>query len=101
MAAPAGLGTDHYRGTTRAPAAQWKLQGDTTSLNADPAVTYNAPATGLGFADDTVDCQATKTAVFNGSASAMTTDKPAVDTRKSFTISTWAKSNGNGQIVAG
>ncbi|MFD5435129.1 ricin-type beta-trefoil lectin domain protein [Kitasatospora sp. NPDC127067] len=95
-----GLGTDHYRGNTQAPAAQWKLQGNTSSLNADPAVTYNATATDLAFADDTVDGRATKAAVFNGTTSAMTTDKPAVDTRKSFTISTWAKSNGSGQIVA-
>ncbi|MFE7590367.1 ricin-type beta-trefoil lectin domain protein [Kitasatospora sp. NPDC057512] len=95
-----GLGADHYRGNTQAPATQWKLQGNTSSLSADPAVTYNATATDLAFADDTVDGRATKAAVFNGSTSAMTTDKPAVDTRKSFTISTWAKSNGNGQIVA-
>ncbi|MFE4977566.1 ricin-type beta-trefoil lectin domain protein [Kitasatospora sp. NPDC056651] len=95
-----GFGTDHYRGNTQAPTAQWKLQGNTTAVSADPAVTYNATATDLAFADDTVDGQATKTAVFNGTTSAMTTDKPVVDTRKSFTISTWAKSNGSGQIVA-
>ncbi|MFF4383631.1 ricin-type beta-trefoil lectin domain protein [Kitasatospora sp. NPDC001547] len=95
-----GFGTDHYRGNTQAPAVQWKLQGDTTALSADPTVTYNVTATDLAFADDTVDGRGTKVAVFNGATSAMTTDKPVVDTRKSFTISTWAKSNGNGQIVA-
>ncbi|MFJ9448085.1 ricin-type beta-trefoil lectin domain protein [Kitasatospora sp. NPDC101235] len=95
-----GLGADHYRGNTQAPAAQWKLQGDTTAVSADPAITYNATAGDLAFVDDTVDGRATKVAAFNGSTSAMTTDKPVVDTRKSFTISTWAKSNAGGQIVA-
>ncbi|MFI2612513.1 ricin-type beta-trefoil lectin domain protein [Kitasatospora sp. NPDC018619] len=95
-----GLGADHYRGNTQAPAAQWQLQGDTTAVSADPTVSYTATATDLAFAEDTVDGRRTKAAAFNGSTSAMTTDRPAVDTRKSFTISTWAKSNGNGQIVA-
>ncbi|MEU3563009.1 ricin-type beta-trefoil lectin domain protein [Kitasatospora sp. NPDC006786] len=95
-----GFGTDHYRGNTQAPTAQWKLQGNTTALSADPAIAYNTTATDLAFADDTVDGRGTKAAVFNGTTSAMTTDKPVVDTRKSFTISTWAKSNGSGQIVA-
>ncbi|MFD4655942.1 ricin-type beta-trefoil lectin domain protein [Kitasatospora sp. NPDC058444] len=93
--AVSGFGNDHYRGNTQAPQAQWKLQGDAT---ANP-VSYNATPSNLTFADDTVDGRATKVAVFNGNSS-VTTDKPAVDTRQSFTLSTWAKSTGTGQIVA-
>ncbi|MFE7532596.1 ricin-type beta-trefoil lectin domain protein, partial [Kitasatospora sp. NPDC057542] len=91
-----GFNGDHYRGNTQAPQAQWKLQGDTT---ANP-VSYNAAPSNLTFADDTVDGRATKVAVFNGSTSSATTDKPVVDTRQSFTVSTWAKSTGTGQIIA-
>ncbi|MFJ2777933.1 ricin-type beta-trefoil lectin domain protein [Kitasatospora sp. NPDC087315] len=90
-----GFNGDHYRGNTQAPQAQWKLQGDTT---ANPT-TYNATPSNLTFANDTVDGRATKVAVFNGTTSA-TTDKPVVDTRQSFTLSTWAKSTGTGNVIA-
>ncbi|MFF4923932.1 ricin-type beta-trefoil lectin domain protein [Kitasatospora sp. NPDC001261] len=91
-----GFNGDHYRGNTQAPQAQWKLQGDTASAPAG----NDAVPSDLTFADDTVDGRATKVAVFNGSTSAATTGKPVVDTRQSFTISTWAKSAGTGNVIA-
>lgn len=94
------LGPDHYRGNTQAPAAQWKLQGDTSATVANPAVTYTATASNLTYADDTVDGRSTKVAVLNSPTSAMTTDKPVVDTRQSFTLNTWVKSTGGAQVVA-
>ncbi|MFE3235389.1 ricin-type beta-trefoil lectin domain protein [Kitasatospora indigofera] len=90
------IGTEQYRGDTQAPTTQWKLQGDGNAI----PTTYNATASNLAFTDDTVDGRATKVATFNGNNSTLTSAAPVVDTRQSFTLSTWAKSTGTGGMVA-
>ncbi|WP_407986278.1 ricin-type beta-trefoil lectin domain protein [Kitasatospora sp. CMC57] len=96
-----GLTNDHYRGDTRAPTAQWKLNdtANSTSAASNPT-TYNATNTNVTFGNDTVDGRSTNVATFNSSDSALATTGPVVDTRKSFTISTWAKSTTAGGIIA-
>ncbi|MFD7982560.1 ricin-type beta-trefoil lectin domain protein [Kitasatospora indigofera] len=100
-----GIGAEQYRGNTQAPTVQWKLQGNgnanptNPTVDTDPPI-YNATAANLAFSDDTVDGRATKVATFNGNNSTLTTSAPVVDTRQSFTLSTWAKSTGPGGVVA-
>ncbi|MCG6496063.1 ricin-type beta-trefoil lectin domain protein [Kitasatospora sp. A2-31] len=81
-----GFTGEHIRGTTQAPYAQWRLTGDAT---ANPAG-YNGTANGVAWTDDTVDGHATKVAAFDGTRKSDLTAKYTVDTRKSFTVSTWA-----------
>ncbi|MFJ9522459.1 ricin-type beta-trefoil lectin domain protein [Kitasatospora sp. NPDC101801] len=103
-----GFTPDHYRGDTRAPAVQWKLNDNTgsTSAAATPASTttkpnnYSATNKNVTYTADTVDGRTTNVAMFNGTDSALNSGAPGVDTKKSFTVSAWAKSGPQGGIVA-
>ncbi|MFI6445170.1 ricin-type beta-trefoil lectin domain protein [Kitasatospora sp. NPDC050543] len=82
-----GFAGDHFRGTTQAPYVQWPLTGD---AKANP-VAYNGTASNVTWNEETVDGRKTKVAVFDGTVkSTITSTKGVVDTRKSFTVSTWA-----------
>ncbi|WP_405490194.1 ricin-type beta-trefoil lectin domain protein [Streptomyces sp. NBC_00096] len=62
----------------------------------------NFPATvsGVAWPSDTIGGRNTFYAAFNGTGSTFATNGPVLDTRKSFTISTWAKVGENGGMVA-
>ncbi|MGW0885424.1 ricin-type beta-trefoil lectin domain protein [Streptomyces sp. NPDC002671] len=92
-----GFGGDHYRGSTQAPAAHWRLYDDATANPAEQNGT--ASATGVSFVKDTVDGRATQVAAFDGTGT-ITTGKPAADPHGSFTVSVWAKVDNSGAVVA-
>ncbi|MFH9727212.1 ricin-type beta-trefoil lectin domain protein [Streptomyces sp. NPDC017254] len=89
---------EHVRGDTRAPTAQWRLEGDATAIPAD----HNGTAANIGYADSTVDGRSTKVAVFDDVLkSSITAPDKVVDTRQSFTVSAWAKyDKADGVIVS-
>ncbi len=88
------LGGYHVRGDARAPTVQWRLEGDAKAIPAKngSGVSNDATATAVTYATETVDGRSRKVAVFDDLAKSVVTGpaKP-VDTRQSFTISTWAK----------
>ncbi|MFE3560242.1 LamG-like jellyroll fold domain-containing protein [Streptomyces sp. NPDC059193] len=82
--------------------AQWGLTGlagtkarDEIGLDALKAPAGNNPATpaGITFAQEAIGGSATTYAAFKGKASSITSATKAVDTTKSFTVSTWAKAD--------
>ncbi|MDD9375114.1 ricin-type beta-trefoil lectin domain protein [Streptomyces sp. ZAF1911] len=80
-----------FFGNLNAPTAQWKLTGQ--NGNTTPSAVGNYPATtaGITWPTDTIGGRSTPYANFTTAQSAITTAGPVIDTRKSFTISTWAK----------
>ncbi|MFC9295498.1 ricin-type beta-trefoil lectin domain protein [Streptomyces sp. NPDC057011] len=87
-------------GNLNMPKAQWKLTGQSGTTT--PAAVGNYPATtaGVTFPADTIAGRSTSYAAFSGAGSTVTTAAPVIDSRKSFTISTWAKPGAAGGIVA-
>ncbi len=84
------------------PAAQWGLTGlaagkarDEVGFDTVKAPVGNNPATpaGITFAQEAIGGSATTYAAFKGKASSITSATKAVDTTKSFTLSTWAKAD--------
>ncbi|MEU7118614.1 ricin-type beta-trefoil lectin domain protein [Streptomyces zaomyceticus] len=96
------LGGYHVRGNANAPTVQWRLDGDTRGIPAKNAagVSNDATAAGVTYATETVDGRARKVAVFDGPTKSVVTGpaKP-VDTRQSFTISTWVRMQTVGGVV--
>ncbi|OKI30191.1 ricin-type beta-trefoil lectin domain protein [Streptomyces sp. CB03911] len=90
------IGADFYAGRTRTPDFRLKLKGDATAGPAGIGTT----ASGLSFTEDSVNGVATKVATFNGNNSVLATTSPVIDTRQSFTITTWARSTGVGSVLA-
>ncbi|OKK11352.1 hypothetical protein AMK16_32840 [Streptomyces sp. CB00455] len=88
-------------GNLNMPTAQWKLTGQTGTTTPDAVGTNHATASGVTFTDATVGGRPTKYAAFDGKApSTVTASRLAVDTRRSFTLSTWAKTDSNGGVIA-
>ncbi|MGW5420926.1 ricin-type beta-trefoil lectin domain protein [Streptomyces sp. NPDC003943] len=78
----------HVRGNTQAPTAQWRLEGDTKSVPAG----NDGTAAAISYTQDTVDGRAVSVPVFSDTLkSTVTAPNKVVDTRQSFTVSTWAK----------
>ncbi|MGW6686047.1 LamG-like jellyroll fold domain-containing protein [Streptomyces sp. NPDC054961] len=81
------------QGSLNAPTYQWKLNAVTgTSTpsaggNKNPGTTAGA----VTFPTETIEGRSTKYAAFGGAGSTITTTGPGIDTRKSFTVSLWAK----------
>ncbi|MET9839532.1 LamG-like jellyroll fold domain-containing protein [Streptomyces virginiae] len=90
--------------------AQWGLTGltgtkarDEVGFDAATAPAGSNPATpaGVTFAKEPIAGRETTHAAFTGKASSITSTAKAVDTRSSFTITTWAKAaTANGGIIA-
>ncbi|MFI1285224.1 ricin-type beta-trefoil lectin domain protein [Streptomyces sp. NPDC020858] len=90
--------------------AHWSLTGQTGNKTRDevgldpataPAGTNPATTAGINFTQQTIGDRDTTHAAFNGTASTISSTTKAVDTRNSFTISTWAKADTtNGGIIA-
>ncbi|MFB6808695.1 ricin-type beta-trefoil lectin domain protein [Streptomyces sp. NPDC056387] len=98
-----GIGTAPVAlGNLNMPTAQWKLTGQNGATTPDAAGTNAASTVGVTFPSDTIGGRSTSYAAFKGSESqsTITTARPAVDTRKSFTISTWAKPGAKGNLIA-
>ncbi|MCX4696300.1 ricin-type beta-trefoil lectin domain protein [Streptomyces sp. NBC_01408] len=95
---PAGI----TLGNLNRPTAQWKLTGRNSAGATEDAVSNKNPATpaGISWPTETIGGRETPYAAFSGPGSTITATRPAVDTRKSFTISTWAKVDGSGGVVA-
>ncbi|MBT2469516.1 ricin-type beta-trefoil lectin domain protein [Streptomyces sp. ISL-66] len=68
------------QGNLNTPTSQWKLTGPTGTTN-----------NGITFPTQTIEGRSTPYAEFNGAGSTITTSGPGIDTRKDFTLTTWAK----------
>ncbi|WP_327304428.1 ricin-type beta-trefoil lectin domain protein [Streptomyces sp. NBC_01298] len=91
------------QGNLNTPAFQWKLTA--AAAGRTPSAAGNkfpaSVAGGVTFpAAETIEGRSTAYAAFNGAQAAITATGASLDTRKSFTISTWAKSGPAGGIVA-
>ncbi|MEV0991919.1 ricin-type beta-trefoil lectin domain protein [Streptomyces sp. NPDC049949] len=92
-----------FVGNLNMPTAQWKLTGQDGTTTPDAVGTNHATsAGGVTFSDkETIDGRTTSYAAFDAKTSpaTITAARAAVDTRKSFTISTWAKADDKGGVV--
>lgn len=88
------------QGNLNRPSAAWELTGQ----NADGTVvsssgSYSATAANLSWPTGAIDGRRTNYAAFKGPQSTLTTSASVIDTRNSFTISTWAKASGAGGVI--
>ncbi|MFF4104032.1 ricin-type beta-trefoil lectin domain protein [Streptomyces sp. NPDC001903] len=101
-----GVGTAAVAlGNLNIPTGQWPLtepSQPTGTTTPDTVGKNDATTVGITYVSDTIGGHATTYARFAGSESpsTITAARPAVDTRKSFTISTWAKAGAQGKVVA-
>ncbi|MGW5779414.1 ricin-type beta-trefoil lectin domain protein [Streptomyces sp. NPDC003863] len=90
-----GIGTvAKVHGGDQAPTVQWPLAGTAQAVPAKDAAgkSNDASATSVTYVDETVDGVTRKVGVFDDTATSVVTGpQNVVDTRQSFTISTWAK----------
>ncbi|WP_406204347.1 ricin-type beta-trefoil lectin domain protein [Kitasatospora sp. NBC_01560] len=96
-------GTPVVLGNLNRPTASWLAAPDGSNNVPDGRgqSQYAATAAGVGWSPDTVNGKYRTVAGFSPAAgSNITAAGPVVDTRKSFTVSLWAKSGPNGGIVA-
>ncbi|MFI1063837.1 ricin-type beta-trefoil lectin domain protein [Streptomyces spororaveus] len=87
-------------GNLNIPAAQWKLTGQSGSTTPSTDGKYPATPTGITWSTDSVGGRQTSYAEFKGAQSTITANAPVIDTKKSFTISTWAKPGAKTSIIA-
>ncbi|MFE7588961.1 ricin-type beta-trefoil lectin domain protein [Kitasatospora sp. NPDC057512] len=88
-------------GNLNRPAGNWLAAPDGTNTVRDEQKRADGWATNVGWVEDTVDGRKTTVGTFTSSAgSNITMSGPVVDTRKSFTISTWAKAGSGPGVVA-
>ncbi|MBT2451825.1 ricin-type beta-trefoil lectin domain protein [Streptomyces sp. ISL-43] len=84
------------RATGRAPTIEWRLDGNSKAIPAvnSEGVSNTTTASGVTYPTDRLDGRDRPVGSFDKTVSSVVTG-PAkvVDTRKSFTISTWAKAN--------
>ncbi|MBW5482306.1 ricin-type beta-trefoil lectin domain protein [Streptomyces bambusae] len=91
-------------GNLNTPRFQWLLTGQTGSTTPSKVGSNPATASGITWPTETVDGRSTPYAAFSGTGSTLTAGTGAdkvIDTRNSFTISTWAKAGSGGGIVLG
>ncbi|THA33714.1 ricin-type beta-trefoil lectin domain protein [Streptomyces sp. A1547] len=94
--------TPIFMGNLNMPTGQWKLTGQNGTITRDSVGTNDATTTGITFSTDTIGGRAATYAAFKGSESpaTITAARSAVDTTKSFTISTWAKAGAERRLIA-
>lgn len=89
-------------GSLNRPLGNWLAAPDGSTNILDGQGKANGTATGVGWSGDQVDGRPATVATFYPDAgSNITMSDPVVDTRKSFTVSTWAKSGRAGGVIAG
>ncbi|MFI8260066.1 ricin-type beta-trefoil lectin domain protein [Streptomyces sp. NRRL F-2747] len=91
--------TPAFLGNLSAPAGQWKLTGQSGGVTPSAVGDYPATTSGVTWPTATIGGRSSAYAAFGGGQATMTTNKSVIDTRKSFTISTWAKVSGTGALV--
>ncbi|MFI8459249.1 ricin-type beta-trefoil lectin domain protein [Kitasatospora sp. NPDC085464] len=83
------------------PVGNWLAAPDGGNTVKDGQKRTDGTASGVGWVGDTVDGRAVTVGAFSpGEGSNITMSGPVVDTRKSFTVSTWAKAGPAGGVVA-
>ncbi|MFE7639778.1 ricin-type beta-trefoil lectin domain protein, partial [Kitasatospora sp. NPDC057518] len=88
-------------GNLNRPVGNWLAAPDGTNTVRDGQKRTDGWATNVGWVQETVDGQKTTVGTFaSGAGSNITMSGPVVDTRKSFTISTWAKAGSGPGVVA-
>ncbi|MFG3225507.1 ricin-type beta-trefoil lectin domain protein [Kitasatospora sp. NPDC048194] len=88
-------------GNLNHPIGNWLAAPNGSNTVADGQKRADGTASGVSWVGDTVDGRATTVGAFSpGAGSTVTMSRPVVDTRKSFTVSTWAKTGPKGGIVA-
>ncbi|MFF8266427.1 ricin-type beta-trefoil lectin domain protein [Streptomyces sp. NPDC016562] len=87
--------TSTLQGNLNTPTYQWKLTGPTGTTTSTPSAggnQYPATTTGITWpATESIEGRTTPYAAFKGAGSTITTSGPGIDTRKDFTLTTWAK----------
>ncbi|MEU9046819.1 MULTISPECIES: ricin-type beta-trefoil lectin domain protein [unclassified Kitasatospora] len=88
-------------GNLNRPIGNWLAAPDGGNAVGDGQKRANGTASGVSWVGDTVDGRAVTVGAFSPDAgSNITMSGPVVDTRRSFTLSTWAKSGPGGGVVA-
>ncbi|WP_371619899.1 RICIN domain-containing protein [Streptomyces sp. NBC_00454] len=88
------------QGNLNRPIAGWDLTGQTADGTvASNTGSYPATAANLTWPTGTIDGRRTSFAAFSGPSSTLTASASVIDTRNSFTISTWAKASGAGGVI--
>ncbi|MBT2478130.1 LamG-like jellyroll fold domain-containing protein [Streptomyces sp. ISL-94] len=87
-------------GNLNKPSAQWKLTGQNGTATPSAVGDYPATASGITWPTASIQGRDTAYAAFTSPQSTITTTGPVIDTRKSFTISTWAKPGTKTSIIA-
>ncbi|MEU3469354.1 ricin-type beta-trefoil lectin domain protein [Streptomyces sp. NPDC006687] len=87
-------------GNLNMPKAQWKLTGQTGTTTPSAVGNYPATTAGVTFPTEPINGRSTAYAAFGGSQATITAGGPVVDTRKSFTLTTWAKPGAQGGLIA-
>ncbi|MFC9295451.1 ricin-type beta-trefoil lectin domain protein [Streptomyces sp. NPDC057011] len=87
-------------GNLNKPTAQWKLTNQNGSTTPSAVGNYPATAAGITWPTGSIESRNTPYAAFAGAQSTITTAGPVIDTRKSFTITTWAKPGTKTSIIA-
>ncbi|MFF4816089.1 ricin-type beta-trefoil lectin domain protein [Kitasatospora sp. NPDC001309] len=88
-------------GNLNRPIGNWLAAPDGGNTVKDGQKKADGTAAGVSWVQDTVDGRAATVGAFSpGAGSTVTMSRPVVDARKSFTVSTWAKTGPKGGIVA-
>ncbi|MFJ9447875.1 ricin-type beta-trefoil lectin domain protein [Kitasatospora sp. NPDC101235] len=88
-------------GNLNRPAGNWLAAPDGTNTVRDGQKRADGWATNVGWVKDTVDGRTATVGAFTpGAGSNVTMTGPVVDTRKSFTVSTWVKASPGGGVIA-
>ncbi|MFD0267533.1 ricin-type beta-trefoil lectin domain protein [Streptomyces sp. NPDC127106] len=92
-------------GSLNLPTGRWALTGQNGATTPDSVGTNHATAAGnvkIAAGAESIGGRATQYAAFDGkqSPATLTAARPALDTRKSFTLSTWAKADAGGGVIA-
>ncbi|MEU9000828.1 ricin-type beta-trefoil lectin domain protein [Streptomyces sp. NPDC048551] len=87
-------------GNLNMPKAQWKLTGQTGTTTPSSVGTYPAITSGITFPTERIGGRDTAFAAFTGAQATIGTSGPVLDTRRSFTLTTWAMPGAQGGLVA-
>lgn len=89
---------DMTRGSV--PTAQWKLTGQSGNVVPSEVGAFPATATNITWPTATIEGRSTTYAAFAGRQSTITTGTSVIDTRDSFTLTTWIKPGPGGAVVS-
>ncbi|KJY37336.1 ricin-type beta-trefoil lectin domain protein [Streptomyces katrae] len=87
-------------GNLNTPKAQWKLTDQAGGVTPSAIGSYPAATAGVTFPTERIGGRDTPYAAFTGTQATIATNAPVVDTRKSFTLTTWAKPGAQGGLIA-